>query len=147
MSRKREDLTTTEKQTGCAVVGAVLLVLIGIICGEDSDEVVESEKQKEEVVKPVISETEKRELESKEKIESQSHPWNGRQINLTERIKKSLHSPDSFKDVKTTFRDAGYDLIVSTWYKASRVYAVILEGYVMAKVSLGGEILAILIEE
>ena len=147
MSKKWEELTTKEKQTGCAVIGAVLLVLIGIICAEDSDEVAKLNKQKEEKAKPVLTEAEKREIERKEKIQSQFHFWDGRHINLAEKIKESLHSPDSFKHVKTTYRDAGDHLIVSTWYKASNLYGVILEGYVMAKINLEGEIMEILMEE
>ncbi len=59
----------------------------------------------------------------------------------------SLHSPDSFKHVKTHYRVAGDFLFVSTWYKTINLYGVVLEGYVMAKVSWEGEILEILMEK
>ena len=42
MAKKWEELTKKEKQSscasGCVVIGVILLVLVGIICGEDSDE-------------------------------------------------------------------------------------------------------------
>lgn len=97
--------------------------------------------------KPEPSFAESLELERQEQIKSQFHIWGGRQIKLAKKIKEALYSPDSFEHVKTTYKDAGDYLIVSTWYKASNLCGVILEGYVMAKASDEGEILEILIEE
>ena len=92
----------------------IVLVLIGIICGEDSDEVAESNDEPKKKTQFVLSEAEQRKLERKELIQSQFHFWDGSHINLTKHIKESLHSPDSFKHVQTIHRDAGDHLIVST---------------------------------
>ena len=87
-----EELTKKEKRSVFILIGIVALVLIGIIFGGDSDEVVEEEKAES---KPVLSAAEQKEQERKEKTRSQFSLWDSRHIKLTETIKESLHSPDS----------------------------------------------------
>ena len=151
MNKSWDESTQKEKNlgfAGCAVVGIVLLVFIGIICGDDSDDIAELDKKSKSteskiVEKPPLTEAEKREL----RIRKQFHFWDGKHINLTEYIKRDMLNPDSFKHVKTTCVDNDSHLIVVMQYRGSNVFGAIVPKTVMAEVSLTGEIRDILLHE
>jgi len=79
-----------------------------------------------------------------ESIEAQFSAWNGAHRNLEKVIKSSMHNPDSFKHVETSYWDRGDHLVVRTTFRGTNGFGAVVTNSVKAKVSLGGQVLEIL---
>lgn len=79
-----------------------------------------------------------------ERIARQFSGWDGSHINLTERIKKTMNDPDSFKHEETRYWDKGDFLIVETVFRGRNAFGGMVRNRVMAKVGLNGRVLEIM---
>ena len=80
----------------------------------------------------------------KEKIEKQFSAWDGSHIKLERYIENVMKDPDSYDHVKTVYWDRGDYLVVQTTFRGKNSFGAVVINSVKAKVSLDGDILAIL---
>ena len=91
-------------------------------------------------------EQERKEAEAQrreEKIEDQFSSWNGSHRQLTKVIKESMHNPDSYEHVETSYKDMGDYLIVRTKFRGTNGFGAVVTNNVEARVSLDGQVLEI----
>ena len=80
-----------------------------------------------------------------ERIEKAFNSWDGSHINLTRQIKESMHDPDSFEHVKTTYSKAGNgNLIVFNEFRGKNTLGVMVTNTAKAEADLAGNILKML---
>ena len=79
-----------------------------------------------------------------ERIHDQFSNWDGSHMNLARFIKNNMHDPDSYEHAKTVYSDKGDYLIVKTTYRGKNGFGGVVLNYVTAKVSLDGQVLAII---
>lgn len=82
--------------------------------------------------------------ERKEKIRTQFSAWDGSHRNLERLIKRTMHNPDSYEHVETTYGDRGDHLIVRTVFRGTNAFGGVVRNAVKAKVSLDGQIISII---
>jgi len=56
------------------------------------------------------------------KIKSQFSEWNGSHVKLVNHVKSSMHNPDSFEHVKTTYQDNGTLLAVTMEFRGQNAF-------------------------
>ena len=78
------------------------------------------------------------------RIESQFSAWDGSHRNLENFIKKSMNDPSSYDHVETKYWDYKTHLIVQTSFRGTNAFGGTVKQTIMAKVSLGGEVLEII---
>ncbi|PCI24161.1 hypothetical protein COB57_05625 [Candidatus Peregrinibacteria bacterium] len=107
------------------------------------------EDEKQRIYEEVLKEAAKRKKIKEEnemrqeKIKKNFSPWDGSHIKLTKRIIESMNDPDSYEHVRTSFRDAGEHLIVTTVFRGRNGFGGMILNTVKAKMSLEGDILEI----
>mgnify|MGYP001282484131 CR=1 FL=1 len=79
-----------------------------------------------------------------EKIRSGFSSWDGSHIGLEKIIKQSMHNPDSYKHVKTTYIEDGNELTVATQYRGTNSFGGVVTSQVIAKTDLDGNVIKIL---
>lgn len=84
------------------------------------------------------------EQQHKKRIESGFSGWDGSHKQLTKIIKESMHDPDSYDHVKTTYIDTGKDLIIETTYRGKNAYGGLVLNKTNAKASYDGQVTSIL---
>ncbi len=57
-----------------------------------------------------------------EKIKDQFSQWDGSHIKLVKRVKSTMHDPDSFEHVRTTYRDNGTLLAVTMEFRGKNAF-------------------------
>jgi len=77
-------------------------------------------------------------------IEKQFSPWDGSHIKIERLIKQSMGDPDSYEHVKTSYFDQKDHLIVNLVYRGRNAYGGTVQEQIKARVSLTGDILAII---
>lgn len=82
----------------------------------------------------------------KEQIKKQFSAWDGSHYNLERLIKKAMNDPDSYQHDETVYWDMGDYLVVKTTYRGKNAFGGVVKNFVKAKVSLNGDILAIMDE-
>jgi|GEM_PF-2803405 len=86
----------------------------------------------------------KEDAERKNTIQKQFSAWDGSHIKLTRVIKDSMHDPDSYEHVKTTYVDKSDHLIVTTTFRGTNAFGGKISNTVSAKVSVQGDVIEIL---
>ncbi len=79
-----------------------------------------------------------------DKIDKQFSPWDGAHRNLESLLKQGLNDPDSYQHIETTYADADDHLVVKLRYRAKNGFGGMVQGFVLAKVDLDGNVLQIL---
>ena len=69
----------------------------------------------------------------------------GSHIKLGTFIKSSMNDPDSYKHVKTVYRDNGDHLIVTTTFRGKNAFGGVITNWVEAKTDIFGNIIEILV--
>ena len=76
-------------------------------------------------------------------IEKAFSAWDGSHMKLEELIKPTLHDPDSYKHIKSSYWDMGDHTVVLTRYSGTNAFGARVQGWVKAKASLKGDVLEI----
>lgn len=76
-------------------------------------------------------------------IKRQFNLWDGSHINLTKEIKKSMHDPNSYEHVSTSYYDMNDYLIIKTKIRGNNAFGQKVLTSFTAKVSNSGEVLEI----
>ncbi|WP_269517919.1 hypothetical protein [Alteromonas sp. BMJM2] len=79
-----------------------------------------------------------------DRIQAQFNAWDGSHRALEYVIKKSMHNPDSYEHVETTFSDKGDHLIVQTVYRGTNGFGAIVKNFIRVKVTLDGQLLEVI---
>jgi hypothetical protein len=87
---------------------------------------------------------EKAEEERRNRFKAQFSAWDGSHRNLERLIKQTMHNPDSYEHVETTYGDRGGHLLVRTVFRGTNAFGGVVRNSVTAKVSLDGQILSII---
>lgn len=93
--------------------------------------------------KPDISEDKNRQV----KIKAQFSSWDGAHRNLEKLVKEGMHDPGSYEHVSTQYTDMGRYLVVKMNFRGKNGFGALIKNTVTAKVSLDGEVQAILSQE
>lgn len=80
----------------------------------------------------------------KSKIKAQFSGWDGSHRNLERFIKRTMHNPDSYEHVETTYGDRGDHLLVRTVFRGTNAFGGVVRNAVVARISLDGQILEII---
>ncbi len=131
LNKKKKDEENKKVGTGCAVLIGIILVIVILISISSNGE------------KPELTEEEQR----IEMIEKEFSAWDGSHREFTKVIKESMHDPNSYEHVKTTYGDRGDHLIVETTFRGKNLYGGVVTNTARAKVSLDGEVIEILSQE
>lgn len=78
----------------------------------------------------------------KQRLEQHFSKWDGSHERLTPIIKASMHNPDSFEHVKTTYRDQGETLLVTTQFRGTNAFGAVVTQTIRAVVDLNGNVLS-----
>lgn len=95
------------------------------------------------VKKPDIYEDKNRQV----KIKSQFSSWDGAHKNLEKLIKEGMHDTGSYEHISTQYSDMGKYLVVKTIFRGKNGFGALMKNTITAKVSLDGEVQAILSQE
>lgn len=120
--KKKEKQNLKVGSIGCLAILAILAILFVAMGSLDS------------------TKTETRQ----EKIEKHFSSWDGSHYGLTKEIKKSMHDPKSYDHVKTTYRDNGDHLVVTTVFRGKNLFGGVIQNSVTAKVDLNGNVIEII---
>lgn len=80
----------------------------------------------------------------KKQLEKLFSAWDGSHRGLEAVIKKAMNDPDSYQHDETVFWDMDDHLVVRTTYRGKNAFGGVVKAWVKAKVSLTGEVLAII---
>jgi len=80
----------------------------------------------------------------KERITAGFSQWDGSHIALEKIIKQSMHNPDSYKHVKTTYKEEKDGLLVATQYRGTNAFGGVVTSQMVAKTDLDGNVIKIL---
>jgi hypothetical protein len=86
---------------------------------------------------------EEAEEERRNRFKAQFSAWDGSHRNLERFVKQTMHNPDSYEHVETTYGDRGGHLLVRTVFRGTNAFGGVVRNSVTAKVSLDGQILSI----
>lgn len=82
--------------------------------------------------------------ERRTKIRTQFSAWDGSHHALERLIKQTMHNPDSYEHVETTYGDRGDHLVVRTVFRGTNGFGAVVKDSLSAKVSLDGQIFEII---
>ena len=80
-------------------------------------------------------------------IEKQFSDWDGSHRALTKYIKKNMHDPKTYKHVETRYRDDGDFVTVQAKFRGTNAFGGLVMNTVVAKCSIGGQVLEIISQE
>lgn len=98
---------------------------------------VNREKQAFELIK-------KDDEERKKKIQASFSMWNGSHRGVVALVKDAMHDADSYKHIETTYSDKGDHLIINCRYSGTNGYGGRVQGRIIAKVDLEGNVLEVI---
>nr|WP_067289824.1 stage II sporulation protein M [Marinobacterium profundum] len=77
-----------------------------------------------------------------QRIEQHFSKWDGSHEGLTPIIKASMHNPESYEHVKTTYVDGGETLQVTTAFRGTNAFGAVVTQSAYAVVDLNGNVLS-----
>lgn len=95
------------------------------------------------VKKPDVSEDKDRLI----KIKAQFSSWDGAHRNLEKLIKEGMHDPGSYEHISTQYTDMGRYLVVKTIFRGKNGFGALIKNTITARVSLSGEVQAVISQE
>ena len=77
-------------------------------------------------------------------IKSQFSQWDGSHPKVVDAIKKTMHDPNSFKHVETTYWDMKTHLVVKTTFRGTNALNAVVTNWAKVKVDLQGNVIEIM---
>lgn len=126
-----------KRTSGCAwlVLIGLMFILVAVLWGRSSD-------APRRQFKPVVSRPTST-PSKQDRLKSQFSTWDGSHRNVVKKVKTSLHNPDSFEHVETTYVEKEDYLLVKMVFRGTNLFNAVVTNTCYAKVSLDGEVLDI----
>jgi hypothetical protein len=125
------------KKVGC-IPSLFVIVFVFVIIGGMIDGPKPSPSSAPQAAAPRVEDARKKE------IKGGFSPWDGSHIALEKLIKSAMHNPDSYKHVKTVFREEGNALVVTTQYRGTNGFGAVVTNQVTARAGLACNVIEVI---